>query len=48
MESPRNFTATEVQQRWDEWWRQWQEAEARLFEPILNKMLELARTHGAK
>lgn len=48
MESPRNYTATEVQEAWDEWWRKWQEAEMRLVEPILDEILKLARTHGPK
>lgn len=47
MVSPRNLTATEVQERWNEWWRKWQEAEARLYGPILDRILELARTHGS-
>lgn len=38
-----NITATEVDLRWIEWWCQWQEAEARLIEPILDEMLRIAR-----
>lgn len=48
MVSPRNYTATEVDEAWNEWWRKWREAEARLIEPILDKILELARAHGTK
>lgn len=40
-----NLTATEVDERWRLWWKKWQEAEARVWEPLIDRVLELVKKH---
>lgn len=35
----KDLTATEVEELWKEWWNQWNEAECRLLEPLIQNEL---------
>lgn len=48
MESPRNITATEIDELMKDEARKWNDICCRLIEPILDRVLELARAHGTK